>query len=258
METKKCECEKFFYLNESNQINCIDNCKDEYKFRLYGTKQCLNKCGKYILSLDEKYCYEKDSDCPQNTIAKNFSNSDIAQYKCDCSYKYYKLDKDHENSKVCLEENEECPNSYKYIKESSSECVEECNETRRLGNICLNEPNSFKYWYFENNKYHGIDDCSTKGLILIKNLSQCVNKCNYSNYLVYPNVNNINECLSNCDDIPNTIAKRVYDSTKSYYECACIDLWYKEGDIIYCNGDTSKKTCAEAFEGKEYLIKETK
>ena len=259
METKKCECEKFFYLNESNEINCIDNCEgNEYKYRLYGTKQCLNNCSKYILSLDEKYCYEKESDCPQNTIAKPFLNSDIAQYKCDCSYKYYKLDENDENSKVCLEENEECPNTYKYIKESSSECIKECGETLRLGNICLNSPNSFKYWYFENNEYHGINDCSTKELILIKNLSQCVNKCNYSNYLVYPNVNNINECLSNCDDIPNTIAKRVYDSTKSYYECACIDLWYKEGDIIYCNGDTNKKTCAEAFKGKEYLIKETK
>lgn len=258
MEKKTCECQKFFYLNENNQTICTNNCEGTYNLRLIKTNQCLKDCNNYILSLDKKYCYEEESQCPQNTELKQYTFEGNIKYKCDCSYKYYK---DNENVLICLKEGEECPNDYKYIREDSSECIKQCEEGyTELGNICLNNSLNYKYWYFKDNKFQGIENCGQISYLLIHNSTQCIKNCKLDNFPVYPNVNDINECLSNCEDIPNTLLKKVNNSDKSFYECECIDLWYMENNIKYCNNDTTKKTCAEAFEGKNktYLIKETK
>ena len=265
MESKKCECFNFFYIDETNRTICVDNCPESYKYRLFKTRQCLKNCtdNNYILSLDEKYCYRQEDKCPLNTKKKPYTKEDgIAEYKCDCSYKFYKIK--NTESIVCLGENEECPNEYSYIKENTSECTYNCTEEKKLGNICLNEDktNSNQYWYFNETeqKYHSIENCDKIDFLLIDNSTQCVQSCKYDNYLVYPNINGINKCLPNCDGIDNTIVKRV-NSSRSYYECACIDLWYKDNNgTIHCNNNTDKKTCETAFQGenRNYLIKETK
>ena len=264
MESKKCECFNFYYTENNGTTICVDNCQGDYKYSLFKTRQCLKNCkDSYILSFDEKYCFEEDTYCPPNT-GKKYINSDIAQFKCDCSYKFYIKNEDGKNSTICLGKDEECPNDYSFIKENTSECISSCDNNKQLGNICLkeNKVDSNQYWYYNETekKYHTIGNCNQISFLLIDNTSQCVESCKYDNYFVYPNINGINKCLPNCDGINNTIAKKV-NSSKSYYECVCIDLWYLDDNgIIHCNSDADKKTCEEAFQGKDknYLIKETK
>ena len=268
METKECQCYNLSYKDDNNNTVCVDKCTDVYKYRLFKTRQCLKNCKdfNYTLSLDKQYCYDSKDKCPPNTeqkfITEDEEYKEIANYKCDCSYKFYK-NNNNNNETICLGENEECPNEYKYIKEGTSECVSSCEQNKILGNICLNEDkgDSKQYWYFDetDKKYHSIDNCTKINFFLIENLNQCVKSCKSDNYRVYPNLNNINKCLPNCDGINNTISKRVNNS-RSDYECQCIDLWYEDGDRIHCNNDIEKKTCESAFKGKDkkYLIKETK
>ena len=256
MDTKECECLNFFYI-ENNEKKCVDNCDNTYKYRLFGKRECLQNCKdkNYTLSLDEQYCYGTEDNCPPNTEKKKYTtNLTIAEFKCDCSYKFYRKNDD---SKVCLGENEECPIEYSYINEGSSECSN-CTNGTKIGKMCLSEDKSDSFWYLDetDKQYHSIDDCKENNLI--EKLNQCVKNCKNDNYRVYPNLNNINRCLPNCDTITNTKVKFVNNS-RSDYECECIDLWYRDNNsMIHCNNDTEKKTCKSAFENKIYLIKETK
>ena len=259
MATKKCECMNLYYIDNDNKINCIENCEEEHKYRLFGTTECLDFCNEsYILSLDEKICFGSDNYCPKNTKNTTYIDNGIAFFKCDCLYKYY-INED--NITICLDENEECPDEYKYLIEGTSQCIQNCSEDyTEVGDFCLSSSNAEnKYWYFNKseNKYLSVGSCEEIDYFLIENTSQCIENCTVNNYFVYPNVNGINQCQLNCDDIPNTIVKRV-NSEKSHYECKCTDLWYMSGNIIMCKTNTANN-CKEAFgDNYKYLIKETK
>ena len=136
METKECQCYNLSYKDDNN-IVCVDKCPEEYKYRLFKTRQCLKNCKdyNYTLSLDNQYCYGPKDKCPPNTEQKSYTEGDGIAYKCDCSYKFY----NKSDEIICLGENEECPNEYRYISEGTSECVNNCQDNRILGNIMIYE-----------------------------------------------------------------------------------------------------------------------
>ena len=276
MATKTCDCTNLFYLNDENKTICIseNDCPEEHKYRLFGTNQCLSNCkvkDNYILSFDGKYCLSSEEFCPINTnkIKIELIGDYPANYKCDCKYKYY----NDESTKICLNQNEECPIKYKFLGDNN-ECKKDCTGDNyiEIGNVCINknennntncDNNNDNYYIDVDGKYKCISEteCKNSNLFFIENLKQCVENCTMNEYNIYSNITGKSECLSSCNNITNTIAKKVENSEKSYYECVCIDLWYKdENDIIHCNTNETIKNC-ENFnpdKNKNNLIYETK
>ena len=260
MATKTCECKNLYYKDGNGAKICLkeENCVDKY--RLFGTYQCLDKCigDNFILSLDEKFCYESEDNCPSNTERTQTNNAN-APYKCDCKYKFYE---DDESKKICLGKNDFCPEGYflEVDDNKNNKCVKTCTNGQ-IDNICLNGYDNSKYWYYDedNNQYKILDTCQGQQLYQIENSKQCVKNCKLNNYNVYLKLGGKKECGSNCNSFNNSIIKKV-DSDISIYECSCADLWKREvDDKIICNENKEKNTCIEAFGDQfNYLIKETK
>ena len=267
--TKTCQCKNLYYIKENKEIQCIDgdDCSSApsgYNYKLFNSNQCLEKCNgeNYVLSFDEKYCYESEKFCPKNTKSFELPVKTKANNKCDCAYKYYM---DESEKKICLGENEECPSNYK-LHINSNICYKECPDGSKLfgNNICLDCNEENQYWQINNNNEpECIPECSNW---LISETNQCVENCEFPNN-IYLNINNLpKKCVSSCTSIENTISKKLENPDNSYYKCFCTDLWYKdegkdENDkdvTIYCNQDVGKTTCEGFSSNKKYLVKDTR
>ena len=121
-ENNICECNNLFYIDEKNVTKCLEknNCNEteDYKFLIKNKNQCVKNCyfdDKYKFSFNNN-CYFQ---CPKNT--KNFNEN-----KCECLYKFY----NKSNELICLNENENCNEKFKFSIENSNECLEKCPENK--------------------------------------------------------------------------------------------------------------------------------
>ena len=261
--TKTCECKQLYIIEEGKTI-CLpgEECNGEYNHRLFGTQMCLKDCNDYILSLDDKYCYNSEKYCPQNTKKIPYEQGEN-KYKCFCSFKFYK---DGENY-ICLNENEDCPSEHKNLTLETNECVSSCDENNyvNVGNLCLNKSecddvNNEKHWYYdENNNIKCTGDCPDKYNYLIEETKQCVSNCSQTEYYI----THQKKCISTCPE--NTIVQKTYisqsDGTKELiYICACTtDLWYIDSDKkIICNSDETKTKCENIDPALKFQVKSTK
>lgn len=262
--TKTCECKQLYTIKE-DKIFCLaeeDCIMTEYKYRLFGTQKCLEDCNDYILSFDEKYCYNSDKYCEQNTKNISFDKEGGGKInKCFCSFKFYNKS---DGNYVCLNENEECPSEYKNLILETNECIDTCPEDNyvNIGNLCLNKTeygNNEDKWYLdENNKYVCTGECPDNYNYLINETKQCVSNCSQTEYYI----THQKQCISTCP--ANTIVQKTYISSNQrtkelIYMCACTtDLWYIDNNIIYCISDETKTKCKDIDSELEYQVKDTK
>jgi hypothetical protein len=244
-------------------IKCGDKDKDskDYPYQVDGTNQCVKNC-LGVLSPAEDICYlgtsvnGKDI-CPPNSEKGIFDN----KIKCDCKYKYY-LDTNNNNKKICLNENENCPNEYNYLVQDKNECVKNCDGYNIVfDNKCLDTcPVGMdeetiegiktckcgKYWFKElENKYTCVEQCTNKYPYLIEETKECVKNCSETKYNIMYN----NKCISSCGENMKSIQ---LDDGKA--SCLCNYLWVEGGDCII---DNDGKQCTDLNENMKYLIKKT-
>ena len=270
----KCECKNLYYFDQpENKIKCIDdqkefcfNIEEDYKIQIYGTKQCIKICdNNYIKSLNGEFCYKNDQnacsyeDDRSSQIITTLGNGK----KCECKYRYY-IDRNLNNKKICLGENEECPENYLMYNVESKECLEDCSGLKVFDNKCLKDcPSSFsidgskcvcdKYWYkIGENDYRCIDSCDGKYPYLIEETKQCVNKCKGTNYEVLYK----NNCYSSCTSIGMTKIEIEDEKLKEIasYTCQCNNIWYYNNGEIICESSGGEKCSKYGF---KYLIKDT-
>ena len=269
--TGSCRCNGLFYYDINGEQICLDpteikSCEnvEEYKIQLNGTNQCLKTCSG-VLSVNEDICYSGSAQtiqCPNNTKVGFFDG----KIKCDCKYNYYYNSK---NLKICLGENEKCPNERYFIPETK-ECVIKCNETSYpylfdnncfktcpSGTIKNNELytcNCEYNWYkISDSKFVCLDEneeCNDEYPYLIVDKKECVKNCGNTEY---PVINN-NKCYSSCN---NGLVLREINGNKM---CLCKYNWYYDTKTKQniCNETNSDKNCEEINSELKFLIKETK
>ena len=268
---KTCKCINLFYIDDTGTTQCLPSTITEcgkgsmdemYKYRIYNTNQCTKYCFGY-LSPSEDICYLDIKNCEE--INKNtYLSLKTNQLKCECKYRYY-IDRDLNNKKICLGENEECPENYLMYNIESKECLEDCSGLKVFDNKCFNEcPSSFEvvgskcvcsnYWFkTRENDYNCIDSCNEgKYPYLIEETKQCVNKCRGTNYEVLYK----NNCYSSCTSIG--MAKIEIEDEKlkeiASYTCQCNNIWYYNNGEIVCESSERDKCSKYGF---KYLIKDT-
>ena len=267
---KKCKCINLFYIDDTGSTHCLPSTITEcgkgsmdeiYKYRIYNTNQCTKYCFGY-LSPSEDICYLDIKNCEE--IDKNtYLSLKTNQLKCECKYRYY-IDRNLNNKKICLGENEECPENYLMYNVESKECLEDCSGLKVFDNKCLKDcPSSFsidgskcvcdKYWYkIGENDYRCIDSCDGKYPYLIEETKQCVNKCKGTNYEVLYK----NNCYSSCTSIGMTKIEIEDEKLKEIasYTCQCNNIWYYNNGEIICESSGGEKCSKYGF---KYLIKDT-
>ena len=255
MATKKCECEKYYSIETNGSLICLndEDINGDYKYNKYGTYQYLKNCSGYKY-YDENTCYSEEDPLPSNI--KKYDDG-----KIECVNKFY-----IDGTKICLNANDTCPLTHRFLIPETRQCVDTCNATKYIqkGNYCLDltlctEGNNF-YINDKEINYNCTDNCGGDYPYLISELNQCVKDCDETEYYIFYD----DKCYSTCNDFSNTIAKKVTRTingkTKTVYECSCTsDLWYKGDDNkIKCNSD-GKSTCEElAGDSKKLLVKDTK
>ena len=278
-EDKKCECISLYYFNEDGVKTCFDQnikkCGEEgkdsanYPIQIYNTNQCIQKCYG-ILNPSENICYlQTNISCPEYT-QKGIFNGVL---KCECKYKYYF---DNNNNKICLSENDQCPDDYKFLISDTNECVKECDKNKYkfiFDNKCFENdcPNGMQKdsesgtcvcpsrWYKESGKIYTCtksDECPQDYPYYIKDSKECVDKCNRKiDDILYDILYN-NECLSSCED-NNMYKVSIESNSKLYsvssYTCRCKYAWTERN----CSIDSSV-TCKDLDSNLLYEVVETK
>ena len=283
IQNKICVCENLYYTDHSLQLVCLENtivnCKnapDAYKIRMYDSNECIETClDRGILSPSEDICYKETYECSQIDANSHLITKENGQKKCDCLYKYY-IDGDR---KICLNEEDECPNGYvKYIP-SIKQCLkadDPCPDEYKFlfnnfclahcpidsntdGNNCECNVDNKIFWYeVTNGNYKCLPQCLDIHPVYVAETKQCLEKCTGT---FYPNLFE-NKCYSSCDSDINTelniqggisIEK---DSELSKYICTCPEKWYID------ESDENKKTicvndCFSVSPPFNYLVRKT-
>ena len=282
---KECVCANLFYIDEVTSLKvCYDSsiirCKDatsDYKLPLYGSKQCLKTCNENrILTPTEDECYEANTPC-SDMLA--YSNTKLITKsngikKCECMYKFYF----NENKKMCLKENDICPEKRKWLIPDTMECIESCPSEPdnyypyKFQTFCLNLcplrsvelddkqcDCGDRFWY---EKSHGnfeclLDNCISDYPVSIATTKECVKTCRGTYYKYLYN----NKCYGSCKFIDNTIEKTI-DSPLGEYTCFCKKFWYYDVDNnnnMFCPPDnTNIKKCRDYIDKDvPYLVEAT-
>ena len=216
----KCMGSCDYYKNQTEPKECVDECKDNYKFYILdnqGRHACLESCPDNYFYLEEEYennnnikCYEE---CPQDTYKK------INSFICvkDCETKII----DYENRECVYG----CKESQKYWSKDSNNikyCLKKCNN--ELGPYLTNEGECVKSCNGNNYIINSIDPlnkkCVCKNLYYIENgqticLNPEITKCGEGQYEEYK--------------------YRIYDS----FQCSkyCFGLLSPDEDICYLSYD---------------------
>ena len=199
LQNKTCKqyCSNLFFIDDNNNSICLENnlnCSEieEYSFFIKNKNQCIKNC-----SLDENYKFTFNNNCYFQCPNNSYSNK---ENKCECLYKYYY---NNNNELICLNENENCGENFKFIKENSNQCLEKCpNNTYIFNSKCLSKCENekkisengkeceCKYKYYKNNTLlnclYENETCPSKLPFLNKENNECVNKC-HQNDLIFNN-----------------------------------------------------------------------
>ena len=257
-----CECMNLYYYDDDGKIKCfntdIQKCGEEgkdskdYPIQISGTGQCVKNCFG-ILSASETECYLGEVECPKNTKKGIYNN----KVKCECKYKYYI---DENKVKICLDEENSCPDGYNYLVPETNECVKNCDGKIEFDNKCLDSCPSpleetedhkscqcSENWYKDSNKYICLAEnevCPNKYPYL-SDKKECVNKCDKGNFNILDN----KKCVDSCDE--NKIKVPV-DNGISKFICRCKNAWTKD------ECPSTEKKCTEISPDLKYQVKETK
>ena len=274
---KTCNCELLFYFDNSGKKHCfppeIKECgkedAEQYKYRIYNTNQCSKYCFGY-LSPSEDFCYLNENNCEQIDI-NTYLVINNNQLKCDCKYKFY-IDR-ASKKKICLGENEKCPDKYYMYTPNTKECVEECKEGYNFvfDNKCFNacpiiegvfadldncKCNENKNWYkIGENNIECTDSCGESFPYIIEDTKECVKKCKGTNYEVFYK----NQCHLSCssiDGMNGMVQKEIKDDDNlkeiATYTCQCQYYWYYNNGEIECLSSDEK--CPDEYNN---LVKDT-
>ena len=267
-----CECIGLFYYNENGIKTCFDSntnkCGDEekdskdYKIQIFNSNQCIKNCFG-VLSPSEKVCYINGENCPDNSQKGIYEG----KVKCECKYKYYY---DINKDKICLGENAQCPDEYKYLIPDKNECASSCEGYPLIfDNNCLTTcPTGMsktedeksckctKYWYkTSENKYICLktdEGCNNNYPYLIEETGECVQKCNKTGYEIFYD----NQCISSCGNNKIPVDVELGNPIKDIASktCRCQNV-LAEGN---CSED-SEKTCKDlGVNDLNYQVKATK
>ena len=247
-EDGKCVCKKLFYFDKSTQlIKCLsetfDTCQksEEYPISIINntlTNQCIDYCNG-ILSSSGYECYVSGHDCDETTEKKiTLINGNE---KCECKYKYYYeiIDGISVSYKICLAENDNCPQNYQFLIKETNECVNKCSDTtnykKEFGYTCVsNCPSGTRAGEGEE---EGKCVCEEYYYINDKNEKNCLTKCNddYPLTLDDSDGSSSKQCFSNC---PETGKKYLdYNSKKCVADCSSLGKTNGPNNKCLCNNN---------------------
>ena len=257
-----------FYAPNSNSAKkgklCLETCdhnSPKYKYKLGGDK-CYEKCPdnapySRINIEEDNTCYEN---CPANTFHEK-NDQGLESFICKdftkCNHDYV-----DEVTKLCLRENEKCPDGRKVsFYESKYVCLGDCKSPYGVNpteyNTCVNDCQNN---ILVNEKNLNLDNqnCVCKNLFYLDgnerscfagSISSCKNTADYKF-----NIYNQNECVNVCDNnrilslndeicfppsftcsshVENTV---IIERTDGIKKCDCENKYY-------LNTDTNLKTC---------------
>ena len=276
----KCECKLLFYFDtQTQQKKCLSisyqKCEDfeEYPISVSGENECVKYCDGTLSSNGLK-CYRTEYNCDENkeklTILTN------GDKKCDCIEKYYYSYERGIKEKICLNKNENCPQSMSLLIKETKECVSTCTGdysikfentcvsscpplTTSIGNECKC---TGKFYIDKDNSAVCLENnCPHEYPFIIKDTNQCTAKCPDDKYLLY----STKECISQteCSDTTNREAVTSEGDTLAQQyainKCRCTNNWYYDemtGEEICPTADTA---CSELTNNKyKYNIYPTK
>ena len=286
-ENKKCACKNLFYIDLSTSLlicydntvtTCLEGSNQDYWIPLNGTNECLKTCSDdRILTPSEDVCYEVNTSCSDVYPYSNtrLITNKFGLKKCECMYRFY-FDENHK--KICLGENDVCPEGKKLLVPDTLECVSSCPTEDdnyypyKFQTFCLNHcplratidtTNKLcdcgeKFWY---EKSHGNYECLEEDCLSIFPLyvgptRQCVQNCTETDYkYLYDN-----KCYDSCDFLPHTLEKEI-DSPLGIKTCFCKKFWYYDinnDNIMHCPPDDSIQKCRDYFDKDvPYLVEAT-
>ena len=271
---KKCVCKGLFYIDENshqkicypNTITSCLNTNNDYKIPLKPTNECLKFCSNdRILNPSEDECYETGTNCLTINVNTKLVTVD-GKKKCDCAYKFYY---DSNGKKICLGENDICPQSKKKYYPDTMQCIENCQSDYTFKNYCLkecpagstiNEGDKIcdcgdRFWYKAS---EGNYECLNEGANCLDSFplysgdKECLKSCKNTYYPYYFE----NKCHDKCEiqnseivEVPNNSPLTSY----AKYKCDCLRPWYYEIDSVI---NEYKMKCPSVSDGA--TIKECK
>ena len=211
------KCSNYYYLDDDNQIHCINSCPVGYSKLIKAKGECVNNCNKYS-NYKKEYqneCYES---CPVGT-------KEIQTNICVQAYEY-------KNNYY-----ENCPSNTKTDNEDMK-CYDACPDSKfEYDSTCLS-------------------NCPTGTYRFLKDKKVCVTNLQ-ENYYLDGNDNIYKECHQNCkkcegggNDSNNNCKECktgfifLFESgkTKNCFECSYY-YYIDDSDIYHC---TNGKTCPQA------------
>ena len=265
----ECDNKHYWYLDESKNYVCTDQCPDNYNYLIDENNQCVSNCSQteYYIT-HQKKCI---STCPENTIVQktyvssNNGNKEII-YICSCTTDLWYTDTNDGTIKcisdATITKCKDINSDLIYQVKDTKECVENCplDHPFLFGNECFINCEDIKNYYDYNivesedkickckDLWKTVDDkmvciedkmCNGDGTnLLINETRECTSTCPDS----YKNFNNtcyMDSCPSNTNPIENS--------------CRCMYKWYKYkdsllkvNDIIHCF-ENENEDCPKDF-----------
>ena len=258
---KKCVCVNLFYRDEtSHDIICYPNTitscpqtnNPNYPIPLKPTNECLKYCSSNrIYYQTQDACYESGTNC-QSIDVNTKLIIELEKQKCDCAYKFYY---DSNNRKICLGENDICPESKKKYFPDTKQCIGTCpGDYYTFKNYCLKECPAGstidevsktcdcgdKFWYkASEGNYECLPNECLDNFPLYSEDKECLESCKNTYYPIYFEKKCYDKCvIANTDkvSIPNNSPLSDY----AKYKCECLRPWYYELDsgteeyIMHC------------------------
>ena len=253
-----CSCgNKFWYQAATGNYECVDNdCPHDFPFYNPGTKQCFKSCKKsfYYINLYENKCYGDCTDVTDNMVPVS-SNSDYADYQCECiSPWYFYIDNNDNKKKVhCPADSELISRCEQYdtlspllpfmVKETR-ECVETCpsNYPYYFNHICYTSCQNANDAYRLN-----IKEVSSSFECTCQNLWYIDTSNSYQDKICYDK--DINECPPSNSNTPRYLIDATKQCVDAVNDCPANSFIFNFICYTQCpqftidDPDTSGNTC---------------
>ena len=166
----ECKCEKVWYKQENDNLNCIDSdkCPDSHPYKNYKTNECTSDpCTDDTFKLNNT-CYET---CPEGTLEKEKTDgTKICQ--CDPEYGFWYLEENEKENMICGLSNCNITGDKTYYNNNTKQCLSSCEkyELYELNHICYE--NECPYPTVSENVITNKYECTVKKYTTATNLDE--------------------------------------------------------------------------------------
>ncbi len=166
----ECKCEKVWYKQENDNLNCIDSdkCPDSHPYKNYKTNECTSDpCTDGTFKLNNT-CYEI---CPEGTLEKEKTDgTKICQ--CAPEYGFWYVEENEKENMICGLSNCNITGDKTYYNNNTKQCLSSCEkyELYELNHICYE--NECPYPTVSENVITNKYECTVKKYTTATNLDE--------------------------------------------------------------------------------------